>query len=161
MSESHDHRARSLIERLELVPHPEGGYYREIFRSTSRVKPDDERPVRSAATTIYFLLAAEQHSRWHRVRSDEIWHFHEGDPLELFLASPEIDRFQSVVLDRGNPVRVVRAGWWQAARPIGSYSLTACTVAPGFEFADFTLLRDDAAGLAALERLDPSTIALV
>src|ERR1044071_8201553 len=77
-------RARELIGELHLEPHPEGGYFREIFRSAFKVQPLDDRSARSALTTIYFLLLKGQHSRWHRVASDEAWHFYAGDPLELY-----------------------------------------------------------------------------
>ena len=73
-------RVRQLIETLELQPHPEGGWYREVFRSTAHVTPADGRPARSAMTSIYFLLEAGQHSRWHRVVSDEVWVHLEGTP---------------------------------------------------------------------------------
>jgi predicted cupin superfamily sugar epimerase len=153
--------ARALVARLNLEPHPEGGHYREIYRSPATVRPADDRPLRSAATTIYFLLAAGEHSAWHRVRSDEIWHHSEGGPLQMFVASPAIDRVATVTLDREHPVHVVTADWWQAARPSGSYVLTVCTVAPGFEFEDFTMLRNDAAARSSLERLDRSLLDLV
>lgn len=153
--------ARTLVARLNLEPHPEGGYYREIYRSASIVQPADDRPARHAATSIYFLLAAGQYSAWHRVRSDEIWHFCEGAPLELFVASPAIDRVSTLTLDRETPVHVVPANWWQAARPGGDHVLTVCTVAPGFEFEDFIMLRNDAAARAVLERLDQSMIELI
>ena len=159
-----DARARALIERLRLEPHPEGGYFREIHRSAGTVRPEDDRPARAAVTSIYFLLAAGQHSRWHRVRSDEVWHFYEGDPLELLAGRPSLDRVERLVVSApagpGEPVHVVPAGWWQAARPLGAYSLVGCTVAPGFEFADFRFLRDDAEALRALERLDPGLAGL-
>ena len=94
-------------------------------------------------TTIYFLLAAGQESRWHRVRSDEIWHFYEGDPLELSISPPGRERVEQLTLGpyagTAQPVRVVEADWWQAARPLGAYTLVGCTVAPGFEFAKFEL----------------------
>ena len=159
-----DARARALIERLRLEPHPEGGIYREIHRSAGTVRPGDDRPARAAVTSIYFLLAAGQHSRWHRVRSDEVWHFCEGDPLELLAGRPSFDWVERLVVSAstgpGEPVRVVPAGWWQAARPLGAYSLAGCTVAPGFEFADFSFLRDDAGALRALERLEPGLAGL-
>jgi predicted cupin superfamily sugar epimerase len=153
--------ARQLIARLGLEPHPEGGYYREIFRSTMIVKPDDERTTRCAATTIYFLLAAGQHGAWHRVRSDEIWHFYDGAPLQLFTVPASIDRIETFTLDRERRVHVVPAGFWQAARTAGEYTLVGCTVAPGFEFADFTMLRGDATAREALQALDPQMIELV
>jgi predicted cupin superfamily sugar epimerase len=152
-----DPRAVELIQRLRLTPHPEGGYYRELFRSDSVVRPADGRPPRSALTTIYFLLAAGAHSRWHRVTSDEVWHVYEGSPLELLLASPALDQVERIVLGPATPihepVRAVPAGWWQAARPQGAYVLAGCSVAPGFDFADFNFLRDDAVALARLSRL--------
>jgi uncharacterized protein len=140
-------RAKALIAELQLQPHPEGGFYRELFRSAAMVQPADRRPARSALTTIYFLLPAGMHSRWHRVASDEVWHLYEGGPLELLIATSDVSRFESIVLDRAsaaaNPVHVVPAGWWQAARPRGAFALAGCTVGPGFDFADFSFLRDD------------------
>ena len=76
-------RAAELIARLEMIPHPEGGHFCEVFRSSSIVRPDDARPPRAALTTIYFLLQSGEYSALHRVLSDEVWHFYEGDPLEL------------------------------------------------------------------------------
>jgi predicted cupin superfamily sugar epimerase len=138
---------RALIERLRLEPHPEGGYYRELYRSEQRVQPLDGRPQRSAATTIFFLLAAGQHSRWHRVRSDEVWHFYAGDPLDLHVASESLDAIERVTLSGldgpGHLVHVVPAGKWQSAKPRGEYSLVGCTVAPGFDFADFSFLENE------------------
>jgi hypothetical protein len=140
-------RAATLIEQLRMERHPEGGYFREIFRSGRNVQPDDERPARAAMTTIYFLLAAGQQSRWHSVRSDEIWHFYEGDPLELSVSPPLRERVDRLTLsplsETGRPVHVVPARWWQSARPLGEYTLVGCTVAPGFDFADFSFLPDD------------------
>jgi predicted cupin superfamily sugar epimerase len=141
-----DAGAADLIASLGLSPHPEGGYYREIYRSSSRVQPADRRPPRSALTTIYFLLASDDVSRWHRVASDEVWHFYEGDALQLLTADAGFEEMTSHVLGRvgdGLPsVHVVPAGDWQAARSTGAFTLVGCTVAPGFEFADFELLRD-------------------
>lgn len=143
-----DPRAAHLIERLDLVPHPEGGYYRQAYRSASVVQPHDERSLRAALTTIYFLLPGDDVSRWHRVVSDEVWHFYEGAPLELFAADSSFARIERLMLGpvgpESSPVRVVEAHAWQAARSTGAFTLVGCTVAPGFEFADFALLRDDA-----------------
>jgi len=135
-----------LIDALDLRQHPEGGFYREIYRSPALVQPHDDRPPRSAITTIYFLLDASQHSSWHRVQSDEIWHFYEGEPLEILLLDPLGERVERHLLGPTGhdtaPVVVVPAGYWQAARPLGSYTLAGCSVGPGFDFADFQLLRD-------------------
>jgi len=137
-------RAAALIGMLELMPHSEGGYFGEVYRSASRVQPLDGRSSRSALTTIYFLLVAGQVSRWHQVASDEVWHHYEGDPLELWIADDGFTAATRRVLgpagDDGRPVHVVRAHEWQAARSTGEYTLVGCTVGPGFEFADFAML---------------------
>jgi predicted cupin superfamily sugar epimerase len=147
-------RAAELVRVLGLEPHPEGGHYREVFRSTSGVWPTDERPLRAALTTIYFLLDDGEVSRWHRVRSDEVWHLYEGGTLELLVAPPDlssVERRRVTSAGEGpTPVSAVPAGWWQAARPLGGYVLAGCTVGPGFEFADFTFLRDAAEAVEAL-----------
>lgn len=160
-----DSRAVDLISELGLGPHPEGGYYREIFRSASRVQPLDGRTDRLGLTTIYFLLAAGQVSRWHRVASDEVWHYYEGDPLELVVADAGFEtvsrRRLGPVGDKTQPVHVVEAGEWQAARPIGAYTLVGCTVGPGFEFADFEMLDSLPEGAAALRGRHPELAVLI
>jgi predicted cupin superfamily sugar epimerase len=141
-----DTRAAELIATLGLAPHPEGGYFREIWRAGLGVEPGDRRGARSALTTIYFLLSAGAVSRWHRVRSDEVWHHYEGAPLELVLVRKEGQQLARVRLgplsDGQAPVHCVPADTWQAARSLGAYTLVGCTVGPGFDFADFELLRD-------------------
>jgi uncharacterized protein len=156
-------RAAELIRTLELMPHPEGGFYRETFRSAIFVAVD-RRPPRTALTTIYFLLAAGSFSAWHRVRSDEVWHWHEGEPLELLLAAADFSTVQRRILGpvgAGEPVATVPADWWQAARPLGAYALCGCTVAPGFEFADFTFLRDHPDAGESLRITAPELTALL
>jgi uncharacterized protein len=152
-------RAAALIQSLDLAPHPEGGYYRELYRATGTVQPDDDRGTRSALTTIYFLLASGQMSRWHRVLSDEVWHLYEGGPLTLYLADPELRELQSVELwvpsGTHAPVHTVPSRWWQAARCMSAYALVGCTVGPGFEFADFSFLRDDSTLARALHERRP------
>src|SRR6516164_8354353 len=91
-------RAAELIGTLALAPHREGGFFREVFRSTERVQPTDGRTSRSALTTILFLLVEGQASRWHAVASDEIWHLYEGGPLELLVASPDVARVERTLL---------------------------------------------------------------
>lgn len=160
-------RAAHLIERLGLRPHPEGGHYREVHRSPSTVTPDDGRPPRPALTTIYFLLAAGEVSRWHRVLSDETWHHHEGAPLELFVSDLEFTEVETTFVgpfeaDAGTePLRVVPAGTWQAARSTGAYTLVSCSVGPGFVFDDFVMLRDLPEAAAACSRAHPELDALI
>ena len=152
-------RFAELIRDLQLVPHPEGSYYREIWRGRLEVEPVDGRGGRAALTSIYFLLPAGAVSRWHRVRSDELWHHYEGAPLELLLVPPDEPRLERLRLGplgpEQEPVRCVPARWWQAARSLGSYTLVGCTVGPGFEFSDFELLGDQERMADALLRALP------
>lgn len=110
-------RATQLIEQLQLQPHPEGGWYREVFRSPHAVQTADGRPPRSALTTIDFLLQRSQASAWHRVRSDEVWHLLEGESLTLWLLPPAgapgtRGPLQQVVLSAATTRRhVVPADW--------------------------------------------------
>ena len=159
-------RAAELIATLQLEPHPEGGYFREVFRSPSRVVTADGRGVRVAATSIYFLLAQGSLSRWHRVRSDEIWHLYEGGPLELLEIDSSITRLTSARLGAigdgaAAPVHTVVAGNWQAARPLGDYVLVGCTVAPGFVYDDFLLLADDPTLAAVVTTAWPDAASLI
>ena len=150
-----DPRAQQLIERLGLEPHPEGGFFREHFRAAGRVTPQDGRGARAALTAIHFLLPAGQLSRWHAVASDELWTFHEGDPLALVCVDPTTLRPHEVTLGRTSDGHAasfaVPAGHWQAAWPTGAFALVTCAVAPGFDFADFRLLGDDADARARIE----------
>lgn len=134
--------ARELIAQLELVPHPEGGYYRETHRSAELIQT--ARGPRAALTSIYYLLETPQFSRWHVVASDEIWHFHDGSPLELLVYRPGTRELSSRVLAAASggyePVVTVRAGDWQAARSLGAYTLVGCDVGPGFDFEDFQFI---------------------
>jgi uncharacterized protein len=158
-------RARELVLSLRLEPHPEGGHYREVFRSPSAVRPADGRTLRSALTVIHFLLDGDANSRWHRVASDEVWHWVEGAPLELYQADPALSAYTRELLgppgEGREPVRVVPAGHWQAARSTGGYTLVSCTVAPGFDFADFTLLADAPPDADALRRHFPDAAPLI
>jgi predicted cupin superfamily sugar epimerase len=159
-------RAAHLVQLLRLEPHPEGGFFRQLFRSSEAVTPADGRGTRTALTTIYFLLPGNDVSRWHRVASDEVWHFYEGAPLEIWTATPDfsdlsVTRLGTVAAGDAAPVTVVRAGWWQAARPTGDYTLVGCTVAPGFEFDDFVLARDRDSWATALRTRYPESAELL
>ena len=126
--------ADALIERLGLQLHPEGGHYRETFRD----RP--ETGGRGSLTTILYLLKAGERSRWHRVTDAvEVWHFHDGEALELAL-SPDGRRIEQIVLARDATLQaVVPANCWQAARPLGAWTLVGCAVAPAFEFSSFEM----------------------
>ena len=135
-------KASELISRLGLEPHPEGGWYREIHRSTMMIQTP--RGPRSALTSIYFLLEQQQYSRWHVVTSDEVWHHGDGAALELLIYRPDTRELEHRVLapvgPAQEPIAVARAGEWQAARSLGQWSLVGCDVAPGFDFEDFQFI---------------------
>lgn len=157
-------RAGEIAASLGLEPHPEGGRYRRIHESSLRVRAGQRE--RASMTAIHYLLCAGETSRWHRVDADECWHHAEGDALELHVLDPATrtlacHRLGSLDAHTGTqPLVVVPAGHWQAARPLGAYSLVACIVAPGFEFAGFTLL-DGAPDIAGMiESLAPHLMPL-
>ncbi|HZD38267.1 MAG TPA: cupin domain-containing protein [Actinomycetes bacterium] len=138
-----------IAEALDLEPHPEGGWYRETWRSPVEVTPPGYGGKRSAATAIYYLLGPGDESRWHTVRSDELWLWHRGGPLELLLggkgerpgSSPRRVLLGSDPAAGQAPQALVPAGTWQSARPaVPEEVLVTCVVAPGFDFADFHLL---------------------
>lgn len=131
-----------LVERYGLEPHPEGGYYTETYRAGETV--ETPRGPRAASTAILFLLAGGNKSHLHRIRSDEVWHFYEGGPLLIYELGP--DGVEITRLGQDNPQHVVPAGTWFGARPAPGtrHSLVGCTVAPGFDFADFELAKADA-----------------
>jgi len=125
--------AQQLIDRLGLIPHPEGGWYGETWRAAA---PDG---ARAGGTLIHFMLTSGQRSHWHRVDADEIWLWQAGDPIELTIA-PDVATPITLGLDRWQAV--VPAGHWQAATPVPGphgYALVSCVVVPGFEFAGFEL----------------------
>lgn len=156
-------RVETLIAALNLEPHPEGGYYREIFRSARLVTPLDGRGARAALTTIYYLLPAGAVSRWHRVSSDEVWHLYEGGPLEVLEldAGGEQLTHHRLVAASEAPVCTIAADCWQAARPLADYALVGCTVGPGFDFADFTLLADEPTMAARVRANWPELASLI
>ena len=136
--------ADDWIQKLNLQPHPEGGFYRETWRSDLNL-PADAIPhgnPRSAGTSIYFLLPSGVRSNWHRVASDELWIFQFGDPLDLQMGQP--DDFETLVLGpAGQMQSVVPANAWQAAESRGGnhgYTLVCCVVVPGFDFEDFEMI---------------------
>ena len=159
-------RAAELIAALDLQPHPEGGFYRQMFRSEVQVTPLDRRGLRAALTTIYFLLPEGSFSRWHQVASDEVWHFYEGDPLELLELSASgqsVRRHRLGLVGSGTdaPVCTIGAGIWQAARPLGEYAFVGCTVGPGFDWADFRMLADDHVRATAVRAALPDFAMLI
>ena len=158
--------ARYWIETLRLAPHPEGGYFRQTYKSqvkVNRAEPDQAHPIakdatkagqpprcaRTASTAIYFLLEGQNFSAFHRLQSDEMWHFYAGSPLLVHVIDPAGD-YSSILLgndpEAGQVFQaIVPAGCWFASHVSDwkGWSLVGCTVAPGFEFEDFELARRD------------------
>jgi uncharacterized protein len=143
--------AQYWIDRLSLQPHPEGGYFREIYRSSETVDrsalPSRFPGARAFSTSIYFLLKSDQVSTLHRIQSDEIWHFYSGSSLRLHIICAD-GHLETLKLgpdpDQGESFQLmVPAGCWFGADldAADSYTLVGCTVAPGFDFADFTLAK--------------------
>jgi uncharacterized protein len=128
--------ANAIIAKLDLAPHPEGGWYRQTWIGPMVAG-------RASGTAIHFLLKAGERSHWHRVDADEIWLWHAGAPLVLSLAEDDVRaktvRLGPDVLAHEAPQVVVPAGWWQAARSTGDWTLVSCTVSPGFRFEGFKL----------------------
>ena len=129
--------AAEIIRLLDLMPHPEGGHYRETFRDTRMVDG------RAASTAIYYLLARGERSHWHRVDAVEIWHWHAGAALRLEISADgrahATHRLGPDLAAGEAPQVVVPARHWQAAESEGDWTLVGCTVAPGFEFSGFEL----------------------
>lgn len=143
--------AKHWIEKLRLEPHPEGGYFRQTYRSDVMIARDALPPgfggARAASTAIYFLLEGENFSAFHRLRSDEVWHFYAGSPLAVEVI--ESGRLRSTILlgddaEAGQVFQaVVPAGCWFASHVAdwNGWALVGCTVAPGFDFEDFEMAK--------------------
>lgn len=146
-------QASDFIRAYHMLPHPEGGFYAETYRAGEVIRqsalPDRFGGDRPFSTAIYFLLENEHRSALHRIQSDEVWHFYAGGPLLIYVIEPESGALSTIRLGnrpgQGEVFQaVVPAGSWFGAKPVGeagapSFSLVGCTVAPGFDFADFTL----------------------
>jgi predicted cupin superfamily sugar epimerase len=138
-----------IIRKLELEPHPEGGYFKETYRSLGEINEESLGEIykgkRNYATCIYFLLTSDKFSALHRIKQDEIWHFYDGSPIKLHVISElGIHTVNYIGRDLQNgetPQFIVPGGCWFAAEVIkeNTYSLVGCTVSPGFDFKDFEL----------------------
>lgn len=145
-----DPAVKHLIERFGLAPHPEGGHYVETYRCVERIRRGVAGMERAASTAIYYLLSDGAYSAWHRIASDEIWHFYAGHPLDVHVLTPKGEqlthRLGNALLAPGSSFQaVVPAGCWFAAELAdpSSYAFVGCTVAPGFEFSEFELASMD------------------
>jgi predicted cupin superfamily sugar epimerase len=143
--------ATYLVDKYQMQLHPEGGWFRETYRSDELVLgehlPNRYGNGRSFSTAIYFLLEGEQFSGFHRIKSDELWHFYAGGPLNVYVINPQGELY--IIKLGNNPDNdevfqaAVPAGCWFASQPAlpQSFCFVGCTVAPGFDFADFELAK--------------------
>lgn len=145
--------AADYVEQLKLQPHPEGGFYSRTYESEEQI-PAAALPVRFGAdrlisTAIYFLLEGTDYSAFHRIKSDELWHFYAGGGLQIYVIHPD---GKGEILLLGNDLnngyrfqQLVKAGCWFASKPANekSFALVGCTVAPGFDFADFEMAKQE------------------
>ena len=143
-------KIQALIQHYNLLPHPEGGFFRQTYAAAEQISkealPERFEGARSFSTAIYFLLPYGSFSAFHRIKSDEVWHFYEGCPLNIHVIHPN---GQYECLNLGNDLNngesyqlVVPANAWFASEPVGepgTFSLVGCTVSPGFDFSDFEL----------------------
>lgn len=131
------------IDQLKLLPHPEGGFYRETYRAKGELSAPDGRGTRNHSTAIYFLLERSDRSRFHRIQSDEIWHFHAGGRLAIYVLTTAGLQTHTLGtdVDKGDQLQVVVPAqhWFGALVLEGTYVLAGCTVSPGFDFRDFEL----------------------
>jgi len=131
---------KNLIKKYKLISHPEGGYFRENYRSDQIVKSGAAEKERNALTHIYFLLTKGQVSRFHKILHDEIWNFHEGDPIRIVKFDGDRLKEETIGQNCNSYVSTVKGGVFQAAESTGEYTLSSCVVAPGFDFKDFCFL---------------------
>lgn len=139
--------SKDWISKLDLLDHPEGGHYKEVYRSEetipSQILPDRFSGDRFFSTSIYYLLRRCEFSKFHRIKSDEIWHFYAGSPMQIIHIDKDgklIKRQLGIDIENEiTPQLIVYAGDWFAAQSLGDYSLVGCTVSPGFDFTDFEI----------------------
>ncbi|WP_259070573.1 cupin domain-containing protein [Mucilaginibacter sp. X4EP1] len=138
-----NHTARHWINHLSLQPHPEGGYYKEVYRSDHQIIRVGSEEPRQACTSIYYLLEGADFSGFHRILSDELWYFHKGQPLLIHCINRQGDYWVMELSDNpsGSLSVAVEAGTWFAAEisSKNEFSLVSCNVAPGFEFTEFEM----------------------
>lgn len=140
-------KAKYYIDKLKLFKHPEGGWFKEVYRSDEIISANELHKrfssERNISTSIYFLLEKNEFSAFHKIKSDELWHYHAGSSLKLFMISPEgiltEKKLGLNIEDEEYPQVTVPHGYYFAAKTNGEFTLSGCTVAPGFDFEDFDM----------------------
>lgn len=143
--------AQDLIAELNMQPHPEGGFFAEVYRANNTVESPINNAQRASLTHIYFLLLEGQVSRFHQVAHDEVWNYYCGAPLNLYhiqnskpLIETESCDIQTITIGEApNYTHIIPSYQWQAAETLGEFTLVGCSVAPGFDFEDFDFMRKD------------------
>lgn len=139
--------AKEIKSHYKMVSHPEGGSYKETYRSQDKFEPTNFNGSRSISTSILFLLEKGEVSAFHKIRSDELWYFHMGSPLEIIEITPTGELIKTTLgtnLSKGDALQYsVKAGHWFASHSLGLFSLVSCSVAPGFDFEDFEMAKRD------------------
>lgn len=135
------------IKHLSLQPHPEGGYYKEVFRSEQQISRKSSADIKQACTSIYYLLEGADYSGFHRLASDEIWYFHKGAPLNIHVIDEHGSYLKHELSDAENgnlSVAILASSWFAAEIPAKSgFTLVSCVVAPGFDFSEFEMAKRD------------------
>ncbi len=151
-----------MMQPTELIDHPEGGRFQEVYKADAVVQKADGTE-RAALTHIYFSLQPGECSRFHKVSSDEVWNLYQGEGLRLYLWDGTDQQPECITLSAANRCfcHVIPAGLWQAAEPLSDTVLVGCSVAPGFEFADFELIDPAGAEAQRLLALDQGMASLV
>ncbi|MAE08183.1 MAG: hypothetical protein CL661_05420 [Bacteroidetes bacterium] len=148
--------AQYWIKNLDLIPHKEGGYFREVYRSHEQILkcslPDRFTDNKVFSTSIYFMLEKSDFSAFHKIKSDEIWHYYDGDPITIYVIdnNGKLNTYQLGLSPENNimPQITIYANQWFAAETMGDFSLVGCTVSPGFDFHDFEIAeRNELIGL--------------
>ena len=152
-----------IIKKLNLSKHDEGGYFCQTYKSDLIVQPDRESYTRSSATHIYYYLSRGMHSRFHKVKHDEIWNLYDGEAVKLHVYDDKNNKVDEQILSKRDFKfhTVVHGNLWQAAEPIGDYVLVGCTVAPGWELEDEAYLSDHPEIIEKLIELRPDLKRLI
>ena len=153
----------TIIEKLNLSEHPEGGYFRQTYKSGFIIQPQKESYKRSSVTHIYYFLSKGMHSIFHKVKHDEIWNLYDGEGVKLYIFNHKNNKVEEHILSKQDFEfhAVVRGDLWQAAEPVGDYVLAGCTVAPGWELEDEEYLSDHPEVIEKLGKLRPDLMRLI
>ena len=152
-----------IIKKLNLSKHDEGGYFRQTYKSDLIVQPQKESYTRSSATHIYYFLSKGMHSRFHKVKHDEIWNLYDGEGVRIYIYDDKNNKVDEQILSNLDFKfhAVVQGDLWQAAEPIGEFVLVGCTVTPGWELEDEEYLSDNPEVMVKLNKLRPDLKRLI